>query len=450
MRVAYGSGKGRRAGVTRFETIWAEVRSSLWLLPSLMMLGAILLALGTIRLDRAATAWEFDEAWWMFGGGAEEVRSVLSAIAGGIMTVTGVVFSITIVALQQASSQFTPRVLRRFTSDRVNHVVLGVLIGTFAYAILVQRSVRSVGAGQQEFVPRISVTLALVLVLASLVALIFFISHVSRIIQASEIIDRITRETRDQIMRLFPERVGEPVPESEIDTIRDREHGRAILSTESGYLQALDEDTLIDLAGRERFALEMAVGIGEFVLRGAPLAWGWPADAIDEARETAVRKAFVFGRERTAYQDVEFGLIELMDIAVRALSTSYNDATTAMICIDRLSELLAELGNREPPTRFRTDPDGRLLFIARRTTFARAVEVAFDQIRLHGTSNPGVARRMLEALERVATRVPPQLHGPLALEARQVLRATELAVGDRVDLEFVRRAAPTLLARKGR
>lgn len=450
MRVARRCGTARRTVVTRFEKTWAEVRTSLWFLPSLMVLGAILLAVGTIRLDHATAGWAYGEAWWVLGGGAEGVRSVLSAIAGGIMTVTGVAFSVTIVALQQASSQFTPRVLRRFTSDRVNHVVLGVLIGTFTYAILVHRAVRSANDGAAEFVPRISATLALVLALASLVALIVFISHVATVIQASEIIDRITRETRAQIARLFPERVGEPVAAREVDTVRDRAQGRVIVASESGYLQAVDEEALLDLAGRERFAVEMAVGIGEFVLRGAPLAWAWPMEAVDESRAAAVREAFVLGRERTTYQDVEFGLIELMDIAVRALSSSYNDATTAMICIDRLSELLAELGNREPPARVRTDAEGRLLIVARRTTFARAVEVAFDQIRVHGTANPGVARRMLEALERVAERIPPHLHGPLALEARQVLRATKQRVGDRVDLELVRRAAPTLLAREDR
>lgn len=429
--------------MTRFETIWAEVRSSLWLLPSLMMLGAILLALGTIRLDRAATVWEFDEAWWMFGGGAEEVRSVLSAIAGGIMTVTGVVFSITIVALQLASNQFTPRLLRNFTADRANQVVLGIFIGTFTYALLVEGTIRS--GPEREFVPTISVAIAVGLALVSIGALIFYINHASRIIQVSVIIDRVTHDTLRVVDKLFPEEFGRPLRSAAAAALPA---GPSVqISTETGgFLQAVDEESIFEEAARGGYTVRMDIRIGDFVLPGATLATAWPRDRIDEELKRSIESAFVLGPERTPHQDVDFGVLELMDIAVKALSPSVNDPTTAIHCVDRLGELLVHLGRRNEPVRERTDSRGRVRFISRPASFERTVSLAFDQIRHFGADNPAVVRRLIQMLGQVAVLTPAARHGPLEHQAAELLAAAGRALKDHDALADLRRLAAPLLA----
>ncbi|HEU0302351.1 MAG TPA: DUF2254 family protein [Longimicrobium sp.] len=194
--------------LARLRLAWTKVRDSLWFLPCVMTLAGAVLA---IAITQAARRGAFDVEVlrsWVFGGGVDGARGVLEAIAGGLITVTGVVFSVTIVALQLASTQFTPRVLRNFTADRGNQLVLGVFIGTFTYTLLVLRTVRSADDGESPFVPRVAVTLAVVLVLVAIGFLIFYINHSARSIQVAAILGRVARRTIGDVRRLFPEQIG--------------------------------------------------------------------------------------------------------------------------------------------------------------------------------------------------------------------------------------------------
>ncbi|MBW3656067.1 MAG: DUF2254 domain-containing protein, partial [Gemmatimonadetes bacterium] len=356
--------------------------------------------------------------------GAEGARGVLSAIAGGLITVTGVAFSVTIVALQLASSQFTPRVLRNFTADRTNRVVLGVLIGTFTYTVLVLRVVRSEFADYDAFVPRIAVSVAVLLVLVSIGFLITFINHAARSIDVSVILDRVARQAVDQVERLFPVQVGDPptAPAADEDPL-DGTPAR-VPALQSGYLQAVDGNSLLKLDAGAPLVVRMETRIGTFVLPGETLASVWPAARADERIRDAIHRAFIVGPERTPNQDVEFGLLEMADIAVKALSPGINDPTTAFLCIDRLSQVLAALARRDPPPDLRTG-DGRVRFIAVHTTFDRAVGLSFDQIRHFGQDNPAVLRKLLDAVTRLSALAP--------LDRRRPLDA--LAAGLRTDLE---------------
>lgn len=408
--------------LTRLKTYWAEARDSLWFLPAICTILAAILALGLIEIEQRNPALLENAPSFLWDGGAEGTRGVLNAIAGGLITVTGTVFSVTVVALQLASNQFTPRLLRNFTADRSNQLVLGFLIGTFTYALLVLRAVRSGGDEGDEFVPRMAATLAMVLVLASIGFIIHFIDHASKSIQISVILDRVTKQAQTRIERLLPE-VEVDAEEGEVDLPRweEPEGDPGTVRTETaGYLQAVDEGSLVELCREREIYMRMEPRMGQFLLQDRPLASIWPADAVDEQIEQVVRRAFVVGHEPTPEQDVEFGITEIADIAVKALSPSINDPTTALRCIDRLAELLVEIGRRRPspPSRYPQDP---IRFTTTPLLFEQVVGLAFDQIRHFGADNPTVPRKMVDLLTQMLMVVPPDRHAPLQAQLALVI-----------------------------
>ncbi len=303
----------------RFGSWRLLLREGLWFIPTITTLTAVLLALGLVRLDRTV---RFDERadlpWWLFGGGAEGTRAVLEAIAGTTITVTGVVFSITVVALQLASSQFSPLVLRTFRADRGNQIVLGVLIATFTYALIVLRSVVSPGP-DAGFVPVIATSGAIGLALLSVALLIFFIHHAARSVQASTIIDRASNDTLALIHHLYPEDIGDPEDATRVPQL-PASPAAVVLSTRAGYLQAVDGDTLFDLSEDQTLTVRVERLPGDFILPGSALASVWPKTSVDEDLEDKVRSAFLIGNERTLQSDVELGIRQIADIAIKALS----------------------------------------------------------------------------------------------------------------------------------
>jgi uncharacterized membrane protein len=414
----------------RARILWADVRDSLWFIPALFTAAGVLLAVVLVNVERGPGFGLGPVERVVFSGGAEGARGVLSAIAGGLITVTGVVFSVTIVALQLASSQFTPRILRNFTADRANQVVLGVFIGTFTYTLLVLRTVYSATDDRPGFIPQVAVTVAVALVLVSIGFLIFFINHAARSIQVAFILDRVAESTVQTVERIFPEQVGSPDPAPPPDPRGGGEPSAPVFANGSGYLQAVDGDALFALGKRTRAVLAMEPHVGDFVLEGDPLVRVWPPSAAeDPAVVKSVRKAFVLGPERTRDQDVEFGLIEISDIAVKALSPGINDPTTALRCIDRLSEILLLLGTRAEPRRWRTR-EGRIHYVARDSTFERGASVAFGQITHFGADNPLIVWKLLDAISRLRGRVQARHRDVLDEHRATLLRQARLATRD--------------------
>jgi uncharacterized membrane protein len=432
----------------RLALAWASVRDSLWFVPSIAV--AVGTALAILAVNIPTPRAESRLAWvWLFGGSAEGARGVLSTIAGSLITVTGVVFSVTIVALQLASSQFTPRVMRSFVADRTNQVVLGVFIGTFTYTLLILRTVHSTSGGAEAFVPQVGVTFALVLLLVSIGALIVFINHAARSVQASVILHRETQHTLRRIEGLFPTGVAQPASADGAPPPCPPEMLAVVAAREAGYLQAVQADTLVEVAEGCRVTIRMELHVGAFAIPGKVLASVWPAHLLDERAERIVREAFVLGLERTPEQDVEFGIIEISDIAVRALSPGINDPTTAMLCIDRLTQVLAALSARCPPDLVRTGGDGSVRLIARGTTFERAAGLAFDQIRHYGGSNPAIAKKLLNAVLDLAGEATPRDQVVLTSHAEAVVRVARRAVEDPAALAEVEQLAGQALDRTG-
>jgi len=399
--------------------MWVTVRDSLWFIPSILTLMAALLAVLLVQAE-STFDWKLnDEGHFLVGGSVDGARSVLSTIAGSVMTVTGVVFSITIVTLQLASSQFTPRILRNFLADRSNQVVLGVFIATFTYTLLVLRTVRSIDDGE-EFVPEIAVSVAIFFALVSIGFLIHFIHHAALSVQATVILARVGFEAMGQVERLFPEEIAEPEttppPKSEIPT------GTAelVAAKREGYLQTVDSQSLFQLGEQRRLVIQMIPRIGEFLIAGQPLVKVWADEPLPDELHTAIQHAFILGEDRSPEQDLEFYLLEIADMAVKALSPSINDPTTATYCIDRLTQILVALGQRRPPEPLRTD-SGEVHFLARPSTFEVAIQLSFDQILHYGHDNPLIVGKLRRALDLLLQLTPAARHEPIKAFQRKLM-----------------------------
>jgi uncharacterized membrane protein len=436
-------------GLKRLGALWNEVRDSLWFLPAVLTVGAVLLAFGMVELDsRELLPDDRSEPIWLYTGSSGGARGVLTAIASGIITVTGVVFSVTIVALQLASTQYTPRVLRNFAADRPSQVVLGVFIGTFTYALLVLRVVRGedpVALEEAEyFVPHLSIVVAVLLTLLSIGCLIFFINHLARSIQASVILHRVTGDTLATMKRLVPERVGDPADE-DVEGATPRAQGAVLTSRESGYVQAIDTDILSDLLSRDALTIRLERDVGEFILPGAGLATVWPATVSDDGDVArTIRSAYVLGPERTHYMDVEHGVIELVDIALKGLSPSINDPTTAVLCVDRLAEVLLALARHAPPGRVRRGGDGGALIMPS-TEFERMTDTALDPIRHFGAGNPRFAIAMLDRLAELGKLLPAPTKPPVARQVAATLREARRRIEEPADVRRVEAAGARAL-----
>ncbi len=388
----------------KLRSLLANLRSSLWFVPALLVTGALLLAMGLVELDSYLTRERLTEQWpRVFGAGAEGSRGLLSAIAGSMITVAGVTFSITVVALALASAQYTSRILANFMRDRANQAVLGVFVGVFAYCLVVLRTIR--GGDEGAFVPSMAVLVALLLALMAIGFLIFFIHHIAASIQAASIIEATAATTLDAVDRLFPAEVGEAAVESA--GVQPQEERAALAwatipAYKTGYIRDIDADALFAIAREQGIVVRMERAIGEFVIENSPLA----SVAGKEPDDESIRKlnaAYNVGRDRTVQQDAAYGIRQIVDIALKALSPGINDTTTAINCIDFLGAIVARLAPRPFAARDRSD-GSQLRLIARGPTFPGLLAEAFDQIRQNAEGNVAVLTRLLQVLEIVATR----------------------------------------------
>ncbi len=392
----------------KLRAFWEGLRSSFWFVPAIMVLGAITLAFATIALDEHVQGSRLAGLGWIYSGSAEGARSMLSTIAGSMLTVAGLSFSITITALVLASSQFGPRLLRNFIRDTGNQVVLGTFIAGYIYCLLVLRTVR--GQEDNAFVPQISVTVGVGMALAGVAVLIYFIHHIAQSIQVAHLIAKVGEELDEAIERLFPEQLGQGADKRELSlngtlaSLRESE-AIAIPAAASGYLEMIDGERLLEIANEEDLILRLPLRPGDWVIQGGPLVEAWPPDHVRAELGDRVNDVFALGIQRSQTQDVEFPINQLVEIAVRALSPGINDPHTAMMCIDRLGASLCRLSDRAFPSWYRYDDAGQLRLIAKAADWAGVMDAAFNEIRQYGRDSAGVTIRLLETLARIAERV---------------------------------------------
>lgn len=415
---------------------WEQFRSSFWFVPSLMTGAAAAMAFATVALDRAKADEWMQILSWAYTGGAEGASAVLGTIAGSMITIAGVVFSMTLVALSLTTSQLGPRLLRTFMSDRANQMVLGTFVATFVYCLLVLRTIRYPGEG--AFVPHLSVTLGVILALVSVGVLIYFIHHISRSIQADVLVGRIGKEVVDEVGDLYPGRLGSAA--EDVPTVPDafEQEARPISAAEDGYVQSIESESLLDVATEENLLFQVEKGPGSYVVAGRPLVLAHPGDRISDQVTARVKSAFLLGNQRTPEQDLEFAVNQLVEIAVRALSPSLNDPFTAIRCVDQLGSALCRLAQREMPSPYRRDEEHRLRVIAPGVTFPSVVDAAFDKIRRHAGSSIAVSVRLLETISVIAASVQrPEDRAILREQAKMIVRKARTAFPDGRDLNTV-------------
>ena len=420
------------------------LRTNLWLVPAVEVLIAALLFAGTYALDRAAYDGVFRVPGWAISGSADAARQILTAIAAAIITVVGVVFSIVIVALTLTSTQFGPRMLRNFIRDRGTQLTLGTFVATFVYSVL---ALGSIGQGAHgDFVPHISITVTLVLMVADLAVLIYFLHHIAVQIQLPQVIAGIAGDLAGAIeLQAGDPTVGADARYAAL-LIADMDGpGGDVAAPRSGYLQYIQHRTLVRIATEKDAVIHLRYRPGHFLVQGHPYATVWPASAADQvARELA--RAHVTGPYRTLAQDVSFGVDQLVEICIRALSPAVNDTFTALTCIDWIGDSLCKVTGRWQPTRVHRDASGTVRLIATQTTYQRLVQRAFEKVRQAGRGMPAVMIRQLDALAKIMERTAAPDDGQVLLDQAAMIERLSLAsVDEESDRADVRRAYQRVL-----
>ena len=389
--------------MNKLKQLWSNLRSSFWFVPSLILAFSIALAMALVQVHSTANSQWLARWPHLFGASAEGSRQMLSTIAGSMMTVVGVTFSMTLVALVLASSQYTSRILRNFMGDLVTQVLLGVFSGVFAYCLIVLRTIRSGDEG--GFVPSLAVFFAMVLAMSGIGVLIFFIHHIASSIQASSIIATVADETITAIDLLFPEKIGhEPMDSQENQTglPLTEQNWQAVPARRNGYIQSVDNAALLSLARKHKTVVRMEIGIGHFVVQNETLASLTLEGPLEKDIIAALQAAYSIDRHRTVHQDCAFGIRQIVDMALRALSPGINDTTTAVMCLNYLTAILARLASRGIPSSRRYE-DGELRIIAIGPTFASLVAESFDQIRGSANGNVAIMIQMLGSIQTIAS-----------------------------------------------
>ena len=424
-----------------------SLRGALWLMP----LGAVVLALAVgAVLSSIDIGPDAPLEPLLFQGTADDARTLLIGISGTMMTVIALVLGLTLVALQLSSTQFSPRLLRFFLRDRVNQVVLSVFVATFVYATAGLYTVGVEHGQRTDTYPRLAVTMAIVLLFASLIVLVYFVHHISHSIQVDQIMLGVERTTMRVIEHDLPTTgiTSVPTPEPPSWAV-------AVPAYDSGYVQVIRPEALLERAVEHDLVCAVVPMVGEHLIEGEPLAWLWrtsadgPAPDV-EALATTLHDSVRIGYERTNEQDVAFGIRQLADIAAKALSPAVNDPYTGMQATEHLAVVLAALAPRPLGNQLLDDDSGQLRVVVPGRDFATYVELATGQVRRYGSSEPRVLTTLLRALDTIGGFCPDDVRRrAVAAAAAMVGEAAELAIvqaGDRQPITDQARAVAARLS----
>ena len=427
------------------ESLREELRTNLWLVPLIEVVAAVVLFGITYALDRAAFDGAFRVPSWALSGSPDAARQILTTVAAAIITVVGVVFSIVIVALTLASTQFGPRMLRNFIRDPGTQITLGTFVGTFVYSVLALGSIGQESRG--DFVPHISITVTLALLVIDLGVLIYFIHHIATQIQLPQVIASIARDLARAIdTHAGNEAATKAAPNAAATLAALGNGGGIVAAPRSGYLQFIDRRTLVRIASGAGVVIQMMHRPGHFLVQGYPYATVWPADQAGVvARELA--RSHVTGPYRTLAQDLSFGLDQLVEIALRALSPAVNDTFTAMTCIDWIGDSLCKVTGSWQPQHVYCDAGGEVRVITTEPTYGRLVQRSFEKVRQAGRGMPAIMIRQLDALAKIMQRAQTQEERELlAGQAAMIERLAAASVDEPADLADVRRAYEAVMS----
>ena len=415
-------------------------RTNLWPIPTLGVVAALTLGIALPALDRRLGG---ETSEMVFGGGADAARTVLSSVAGSMITVTSLTFSLTVVTLQLASSQFSPRLLRTFTRDLVVQGTLAIFLGTFTYALTVLRSVRTESGGEAAFVPSWSVSVAYVLAVVSVLALVYFLAHLTQTIRVESMLRSVHQGSMGQADRFAG---GDRLtPDAARDLVPDR--AVVLLAASTGFLVDVDEHDLVSLARDEGAVVLLERSPGDSIIEGTPIGWVWRDDGESwsdddcEAFMASVCSRVSTGFERTSTLDIALGLRQLTDVAVKALSPGINDPTTAVHALGYSSSLLCELSDVTLGPLVLRDEDDAMRVIVSRPMFGDLLALAVEQPALYGRADPHVMQRLLMLLREVAWTAGPTAAESVSVQLGRLRRRMRAADHDPIDLEMLESAA---------
>ena len=399
------------------------LRTNLWFVPAWLVAGAVVVFFATYALDRSGAL----VPGLLNTVGVDAARQILTAIAAAVITVVGLVFSIVIVALTLASTQFGPRMLRNFIRDRGTQFTLGIFVATFVYSVL---ALGAVAHGGTSFVPHLSLSVALGLVIADSGVLIYFIHHIAHSIQLPVVIAGIAADLKRAID------IHAGGPDEQLPEIRD---AAPVHARTSGYLQFVEHERLVRIAVEQDALVSLLYRPGHFVSNGSTFAMVTPPAAA-EAFAHELDRAHITGPSRTLAQDLTFAIDQMVEIAIRALSPAVNDTFTAMTCIDWLGDGLSDITIRGLHTHVHRDSSGRVRVIEAPIPYERIVDRAFDKVRQAGRGMPAIAIRQLAMLARVMQgATTDEQREVLRSQADMIMRASEESVPERNDLDDIRR-----------
>ena len=396
----------------------ANLRKSVWFVPVLCVLGGVVLSFGTIAIDRLTN---FELVPTSLTGGPDAATAILSTVATSEVTLLALVLTVTMVVVQLAMGQFSPRIVQTFLQDKPSQIAIGLFVATFAHAMLAMREVNF----QAKTVPGVAVLVAYVLVVLSIVVLVIYVDHIGKSLRVSSLIELVGEATRTTLDQRYPDR-----------GVRGARDAHVICAPHSGVISRLDEHALVMAARDSGVVLELAAGLGAFVPAGSPLLTirGNAEPAIDES---GVLDAIVLGLDRSLDQDVAYGLRLLVDIAERSLADSpFLDPTTAVQALDRLHDCLRQLAARPFPSGHLVDDDGRERVVVPVMSWDDYVRLAFQEIRLAGAGSPQVARRLRDVINDLLTVAPPDRRPVLQHELELLDASVRDRYGDPSDVSL--------------
>jgi uncharacterized membrane protein len=412
---------------TSFSKMRERIRESYWFIPASMGIGSVLLAAGCLAVEGEVTSSWLASSGWIYTRDATGARQLLATIGGSLITVTGVVFSVTLVALTNASSQFGTRILRTFARDTGNKVVLGAFVGTFLYCLLIMRTITG---GPNGFVPHFSVLVGIALSMLCFGLLIYFIHHVIRVVQADNVITELSNDLNGTIARMFPSRIGDPAgPAPQFSAPSLHQSATPVIAEMAGYVESVDSDAILKGAVKNNITVEILCSPGAFVYCGSTLAVIRPE--CEPAVAQALARAFNIDSERSYVQDLGFAYQQLVLVATRSMSPAINDQLLAMTCIDRLCESLVVLGARQLPSRHRSDEDGHIRVVTPPIYYTEIVRIALSLVSEVSRDSAAVSSHILKSVGHVleATEVPELRKALREVDRAAVSRAYERAMG---------------------
>jgi uncharacterized membrane protein len=381
-----------KIGISTLAERW---RGSLFVVPMTFVIGAIVLAEIGIAVDRSLGSGTMRLPLGLTSTVAS-ARSVLSTVAGATITVAGIAFSVSLLTIQLASSQYSPRVVSGLFRDPFNKRVIGIVVGTFTYCLVVLRSVRSAIEQQgQPVVPNVSVAAAVLFGITAVLAIIAFINHNAHAMDISEILDDVTRDAIDAVERHWSSNVLEPSPVQQPEVVPEGA-GLEVTFDRDGWVQLLDHDRLVGLVP-DSGTLRFETAVGRYVISGSPLCTLWPRPADGQGATKEARAAVHVGQTRTLQQDASFGIRQLADVALKALSPGVNDPTTAQDAIFHVASVLRAFLEHDPPAQD-VSRDGRRCILAQADGYEQLIGVAFDEVRIAAAPYPSVLIYLLESI----------------------------------------------------